>query len=375
MREYASGIRARKTRLRACAAAPALVLCVLLSLLSSVRAAARTCTEPRRRSAPRAEECQVRTWDGTLPRKLCWAPDAVTTWDCEPRDAVDLAPGVAYRSETCALVVGTKLPWAGDGARGWARGVGPLAFHVVTVDLEKADLLPQVAHPLRTVSEFADNRTLAAINGGYFWELNKAIWADNVCWSKTRAMAQAPASPSSPSHGASDSLVKSRGVWLGGPCDTAVNGIMMPAVLQLHGRNASIAVYDKGCDVEADTAIGNAPNLVSTRGARTFVDIPHGDTNLNIVEKSAQSAVGVRPGGREVVMVSHDGIDGCAYANATCGMSSIQLAYYLKDRLSLAQAMQLDGGGSTTLWVRGRGVVTSNGFARERLVANALMVS
>ncbi|XRB25465.1 hypothetical protein RI054_44g153230 [Pseudoscourfieldia marina] len=41
------------------------------------------------------------------------------------------------------------------------------------------------------------------------------------------------------------------------------------------------------------------------------------------------------------------------------------MAYYLKDRIHAQQAMQLDKGGSTTVWVKGYGAKGRDGIVTE----------
>ncbi len=89
-----------------------------------------------------------------------------------------------------------------------------MLFNIVRADLTKGSLalMPAVASsspPLQPLSVIASAfpRTLAAINGGYFWRVDDKTFLDNVCWTKTREQALQPASPGHRSYGVGDSAV------------------------------------------------------------------------------------------------------------------------------------------------------------------------
>ena len=60
------------------------------------------------------------------------------------------------------------------------------------------------------------------------------------------------------------------------------------------------------------------------------------------------------PGGaQELLLVTFDGHDGCTeYGN--CGVNAHQFAAFLLDHLRVHSAMNMDQGGSTTMWVAGK---------------------
>lgn len=104
------------------------------------------------------------------------------------------------------------------------------------------------------------------------------------------------------------------------------------------------------------------PNLVSFRDGHAVYDVPTWDYGLNRWEHSANAAIGLlgRPGNSTTfVMVASDGHDGCPRSDPTCGVAAEPMAYFLKDFVGASQALQLDQGGSTTLWVKGLGVVNN----------------
>lgn len=55
-----------------------------------------------------------------------------------------------------------------------------------------------------------------------------------------------------------------------------------------------------------------------------------------------------------------DGHDGCPRDDPRCGMEAKPMAHFLIDVVKVEQAVELDQGGSSTLFVSGLGVVNSN---------------
>ena len=151
-------------------------------------------------------------------------------------------------------------------------------------------------------------------------------------------------------------------------------------VLHVREREHLLALHtaQRGQDLPDSAASANAiaasPNLV-TAGR---IDIPPDDDNTgNIEEHAANTGVGIRDNGTTLVMATVDGVDGCPMANATCGVNAVQLAFLMKDLLHVDDAMQMDQGGSTTMWVQGRpndGVVSVNQW-QPRRVFSALFVA
>ena len=148
-------------------------------------------------------------------------------------------------------------------------------------------------------------------------------------------------------------------------CDAL--GYARPTTLVIDGPRSDIVIQGRGDPAPAGAmnAIGAGPNLVSydeTIGA--YVNIPADDHNVNIVEHAANTAVGLRrivgPDGESIVtglvLVTADGRDGCPETDATCGIDAYRMAYFMRDALNVTVAMEMDQGGSTTMFVRGEGV-------------------
>jgi hypothetical protein len=116
---------------------------------------------------------------------------------------------------------------------------------------------------------------------------------------------------------------------------------------------------------EIETAVGGGPRIV--RAARVAVETENeGFTAAFAEARHPRTAVGIR--GRTLYLAAVDG----RQPGYSVGMSLPELAELMLG-LGCREALNLDGGGSTTLWLRGR-VVNSPSGGSERRVANALVV-
>jgi hypothetical protein len=108
----------------------------------------------------------------------------------------------------------------------------------------------------------------------------------------------------------------------------------------------------------ATLAIGGGPTLVREGKVRTFD---------GIAVRHPRTAFGWNS--QFYYLVQVDG----RQARRSMGMSYRELADYFVTKLKCTDALNLDGGGSATMWVTGR-VVNSPSQGRERPAANALFV-
>lgn len=83
-------------------------------------------------------------------------------------------------------------------------------------------------------------------------------------------------------------------------------------------------------------------------------------------ERHPRTAVGLTPDQRKAILVTVDG-----RSSAATGMTRIELANLMKS-LGAHRAMNFDGGGSTTMYVKGRGVVNTPSDGSERVVSSHL---
>lgn len=200
---------------------------------------------------------------------------------------------------------------------------------------------------------------VAGVNGGYFWRLDLSTFFDDVCLGKTRKDALQPASLSNPNYGVGDSLLTINGTVYASNCD--LPGYNVPVALIANGSSSSIVVMSRGQrlpDTVVD-AIAAGPNLVSYNSTTksSYVDIPKDDYNVNIWEHAADTGVGLvmRKGQTShLLMATVDGYDGCPIRDATCGIFCHQMGFFMKDFLGATTAMEMDQGGSTTMWVTGQ---------------------
>ncbi len=120
--------------------------------------------------------------------------------------------------------------------------------------------------------------------------------------------------------------------------------------------------------------IAAGPNLISEDASgRPFINIK--GLNVNIIEHSSNTAVGLvrrSPGGpmSTMFMVVSNGRDSCKSSDPTCGLNAMHMAYFLKDFLGVNQAMEMDQGGSSTMWVQGLGIVSNKGDSPRKLYSS-----
>ena len=101
-------------------------------------------------------------------------------------------------------------------------------------------------------------------------------------------------------------------------------------------------------------AIAAGPLLSQTFPNGTkYIAVPRDDENVNIFEHSANTAVGLRHGGTELLLVTADGYDGCSFFDPTCGIEAYPFADYMIEVLDVDSSMNMDQGGSTTMWIKG----------------------
>ena len=125
-------------------------------------------------------------------------------------------------------------------------------------------------------------------------------------------------------------------------------------------------------------AISGGPRIV--RNGK--VSIEHEAENLSAsfaTDRHPRTAVGIDDGGRTLFLVTVDGRQpgysvGMSLAELAEFMST-KLALFTKARVNAAQALNLDGGGSTTMVVGNQVVNRPSDQTGERTVANALLVT
>lgn len=162
----------------------------------------------------------------------------------------------------------------------------------------------------------------------------------------------------SPNHGIGDTLVRINGTLKSTNCDLL--GFSHPVAFVMNGTASHLVPLRRGQQLDVPNTLANSPLLVL--GGKFA--IPPGDLGVNRWEHSANAAVALLAGERgtmsQVVLVASDGRDGCPRSDPTCGIEAEPMAYFMLDHVGAEEAMELDQGGSTTLWVKGKGIVNSN---------------
>jgi exopolysaccharide biosynthesis protein len=314
------------------------------------------------------------------------AADAAPTWSCVTTSRRRILNSTATWSRmTCnATSVFSGLP------------IGPLSLNVVEAPMAdprfsaRAVTAQNVSRiSLAALSDIvaAANKQsggakqcIAAVNGGYFFELWARKFFDNVCIGKTYADAEANVSLAKPINGVGDGLTVQDGKILSTNCGCI--GYNRPAVFDLDAFNITVQQAHDAPPAGVLNAYAAGPNLVSVHpNGTTYVDVPKDDENLNRFERSANTAVGFRRADRRLFMVTVDGYDGCPITEDDCGIDSWDYAVMMKDVFKCDQAMNNDQGGSTTMYVAGSGakdgIVSCNNYPKscpsgQREIFNAL---
>mmetsp|Transcript_2879 Transcript_2879/g.6065 ORF Transcript_2879/g.6065 Transcript_2879/m.6065 type:complete len:327 (-) Transcript_2879:155-1135(-) len=301
-------------------------------------------------------------------------------------------------ADDVSLSASGSVKWQVQNCSMDADGPPLLKVNSLVIDLTSKDVrvLPAVSKDpnnlLASVPDQAasnpDRNFIAGINGGYFWRVDiTPIWVDDVCRGKKRSEAEHEAGEDA-NWGLHDGLIKVDSEVLGSNCDC--KGFSRPAVVSTSTTDMGdygIEVLQRGEQGSADIVygLGAGPNLVSFNAStgESYVDIPADDDNINIHEHAANSAVGLvldPVTGKAVTMllVTTDGSDECGRLDPSCGITATNLAQLLKEHFLVTQAMSMDQGGSTTMWVKAatdfpQGVVSYAGGG-ARAVANSFMV-
>jgi hypothetical protein len=253
-----------------------------------------------------------------------------------------LAPGVHWRARSDASLY-----------------CGAQRVNVLDVDLAQPGLsvLPvKSAGPVyETVASMgARTHAVAGINGGFFCN-----GADDICTanppSPTCDTSVCSGGDKSSTGACSEpealSLLQIAGQSISTNCGTSARSTLG---IDATGRNLQIGRLMPGATWPSQaSAIGAGPNLVSPspQGGDGIVDLTDEGFNWPC-SLHARSAAGL-DGRGHLLFVTFDGKHGAA------GVTLPQLAEYLVRELHLQKALNLDGGGSTSLYVGGRGLVNT----------------
>lgn len=211
--------------------------------------------------------------------------------------------------------------------------------------------LPQIADHLN-----AKYNIIAGINGGYFYRMDVPGFTDNICYYKTF-------DPPKPGESIGDSLLQYNGksyatncAFMPGLAESSRAALILTGVDPVSLKTAPYITLVKPNTVymqkdQIPDAIGAGPNLI-TDGKLTVND-PN-ENLLPTLEFSANSAVGIindtdgYPA--QIVFFVVDGNNNSA-ENDWPAMNAYQMADFMLNYLKVSNAMSMDQGGSTTLYV------------------------
>lgn len=235
-----------------------------------------------------------------------------------------LGPGVVWKKQVYASLYGGKQ-----------------TVNVIQVDLNNPNVRIQPIKPssgcATTSSMASGSQALAAVNGGFF---------DGSCASLSMIKISGAVSATNPGY-------KPARATLGLKKNTSS---YTPYVDWVASTNSWSAV---------DHALGGGPNLVSS-GA-SDVTLTGEGFDSSYASKNPRTAVGFTSS-NQLLMVTIDG-----RTSAGVGMTLSELASYMIN-LGCIEAMNLDGGGSTTAWSSANGVLNTPSDGTQRSVTSALAV-
>jgi len=252
-----------------------------------------------------------------------------------PAQTMQLVPGLTYRQLA-----------AGNGSCVHALA---LDLNVSSLQLAPVAAAPQ-GGPCQTVLDMATSAgAIAAVNGGFF-----CYGTPSLC---------AYAGPSCPSTCTGFSLLELNGSVLSTNCDLAGQTYSRTSLGFPAGKAPVIAPIPPGAGwPEVAAAVGAGPNLVSP-----------GTGNVGVVDVTTEGfGWECRADPRTAFGLTHDGQAVLVAVDAP-GLCLPDLASFLIQNFGVVRAMNLDGGGSTTMVVQGK-IVNTPSDGSPRAVYDALAV-
>lgn len=254
--------------------------------------------------------------------------------------------------------VGLRAERVADGV--WYREirspVGPWVIHLLEADLERCEVglavlpgrrdgwgpLVRVTEMLRGEDGEGEAEVLAAVNGDFFTREGRPIGPE-VVEGRLRARGPRPVL----------SWRAGEGAWIGRP---SFEGDSVADI----GWPMSLAEPDGGTH-----AVGGFPELL--KGGRRVGDLQVSERPDFAAARHPRTAVALDPGGDRLWLVVVDG----RQEGWSAGMTLPELTALL-EALGVEDALNLDGGGSSVMIVRGRRVSRPSDAGGERAVVNAL---
>jgi hypothetical protein len=231
----------------------------------------------------------------------------------------------------------------------------PLRLHVVAVDVSSQEIHLSATLPNdrgQTVSDFANCKRGTAGCTPSDIAINGDLFTPSGYVPAGLAIGGTEAWPDAAADNATEG-------WFafGRPAD--VNAVQLSAPSQVEQPPAMLA---------AEGAVGGRALLVQSGMAMSGYD---GADPTEPFRQAPRTAVGLDAGAHALYLVVVDGDQ-----QASLGMTAEQLAWFMSTQLAVSDAIELDGGGSSTLYVRKEGgVVNAPSSGVQRPVANHLGIS
>lgn len=230
-----------------------------------------------------------------------------------------VSPGVTLKSKTYTSLFNSK------------QNVNVLEINLATSGLEVKPIYSSSSCQ-KTSTLAANAGAVAAINGGFFGncqtvsmvKINNSVLATNPGYKPARST-------------------------------FGISSTNAPLIAQISSTNSWSA---------AKHALGGGPNLL-TNGAVNVTTSQEG-FDPSFESRAPRTAVGFTSS-NTLMLVTVDGRN----VGGAAGMTLNELATYMT-YLGCSQAMNLDGGGSTTMWTSGSGIVNNPSDGTERTVVSAL---
>ena len=228
------------------------------------------------------------------------------------------------------------------------------SINILDIDLANASIqvrpIKAEGNQLETIPTMAnrDDAIVAGVNGGYFYNSGgNPGYKDPSC----------PSKPYPQSGDLGDSLLQINGQVLSVNCDHnekdkthfarsvfALDEKGNPYIQQV-SPGMPLMNLQNGTNEVIANAVGGGPNLVSTAAdGKGFINITEEGLN-HLNQKAPRTAVGITRN-KHLLFVTVDG------KGPTVGMQMRELADFMLNYLDVAAAMNLDGGGSTTMCIK-----------------------
>lgn len=215
--------------------------------------------------------------------------------------------------------------------------------------------LPEIAASLAAHQEKLN--VIAGINGGYYYRINADRFLDTICMDKNINHPKLPNSMG-------DSLLQYDGqnyaancAFIPGIRENARASLILTGTNPITHFSAPYITYVKPDtsyiqDMTFPDAMGAGPNLITN--GKVMVNNPNEDLQLSALEFSANTAVGIINDAQghpaKMVFFTVDGNDESRKKHWP-GMNAYQMASFLLNYVKVADAMSMDQGRSTTMYV------------------------